>query len=153
VAGNSAILSGYLLEGAMTARAVLFAFASALLVFSMVGCNDGQLTRGYTVSSIGNPRHGKELIEGYGCGGCHLIPGVHAARGMVGPPLLSFSQRTMIAGELPNTPANLARWIENPKAVEPHTAMPDLGLTEDQAYDVAAYLYTLRGTEGYPWNE
>jgi hypothetical protein len=31
--------------------------------------------------------------------------------------------------------------------------MPDLGLTEDQAYDVAAYLYTLRVTEGSPWIE
>jgi cytochrome c1 len=50
----------------------------------------------------------------------------------------------MIAGELPNSPDNLARWIQNPKSVEPGTAMPDLGLTTDQAQDVAAYLYTLR---------
>ena len=137
----------------MTTRTVYFALASALLVVCIAGCNEGRSTRGYTVSSIGNPMHGKELILGYGCGGCHVIPGVHAARGMVGPPLLYFSQRTMIAGELPNTPANLVRWIENPKAVEPHTAMPDLGLTEDQAYDVAAYLYTVRGTEGTSWIE
>jgi cytochrome c len=137
----------------MSLRAVAFALASASILLSTTGCNDGQATTGYTVSSIGNPAHGKQLIEGYGCGGCHVIPGVHAARGMVGPPLLYFSQRTMIAGELPNTPPNLVRWIENPKAVEPHTAMPDLGLTEDQAYDIAAYLYTLRGTEGTPWNE
>jgi cytochrome c1 len=117
------------------------------------GCDAGKTTRAYTVSSIGNPKHGKELITGYGCGGCHLIPGVHAARGMVGPPLIYLSQRTLIAGQLPNTPENLVRWIENPKAVEPHTAMPDLGLTEDQAYDVAAYLYTLRNSEGAPWND
>jgi cytochrome c len=137
----------------MRARTLLFALASASLAVCSLGCNGGRSTRGYTVSSIGNPTRGKELIVGYGCGGCHVIPGVHAARGMVGPPLLYFSQRTMIAGELPNTPANLVRWIENPKAVEPHTAMPDLGLTEDQAYDVAAYLYTLRGTEGTSWIE
>lgn len=137
----------------MTARIVLLVLASAFLVSCILGCDDGKSAHGYTVSSIGNPTRGKELIVGYGCGGCHLIPGVHAARGMVGPPLLHFSQRTMIAGELPNTPANLVRWIENPKAVEPHTAMPDLGLTEDQAYDVAAYLYTLPGTEGTPWIE
>jgi cytochrome c1 len=132
-------------------RTTLLALASALLVFSILGCDAGKTKRAYTTSSIGNPRHGKELIEGYGCGGCHLIPGVHAARGMVGPPLIYLGQRTMIAGELPNTPENLVRWIENPKAVEPHTAMPDLGLSEDQAYDVAAYLYTLRGSEGTPW--
>lgn len=137
----------------MIPRAAFFALASATMVLSAIGCNDGQATTAYSVSSIGNAARGKQLIQGYGCGGCNVIPGVHAARGMVGPPLLYFSQRTMIAGELPNTPPNLVRWIENPKAVEPHTAMPDLGLTEDQAYDVAAYLYTLRGTEGSPWIE
>jgi cytochrome c1 len=129
------------------------ALAGGLLVIAIIGCNAGKATRAYTVSSIGNAQHGKELIEGYGCGGCHLIPGVHAARGMVGPPLIYFSRRTMIAGELPNTPENLVRWIENPKAVEPHTAMPDLGLSEDQAYDVAAFLYTLRETKGSSWME
>lgn len=50
----------------------------------------------------------------------------------------------MIAGELPNSPANLVRWIKDPKSVEPGTDMPDLGLTDQQARDVAAYLYTLR---------
>jgi cytochrome c1 len=63
---------------------------------------------------------------------------------LVGPPLIYFSQRTMIAGELPNTQENLVRWIEHPRQVEPKTAMPDLGLDDDQAYDIAAYLYTLR---------
>jgi cytochrome c1 len=92
----------------------------------------------------GNPQRGKEIIQGYGCGSCHTIPGVHDAKGLVGPPLLYFSRRTMIAGELPNTQENLVSWIEHPRQVEPKTAMPDLGLTEDQAYDVAAYLYTLR---------
>jgi cytochrome c1 len=64
-----------------------------------------------------------------------------------------FSQRTMIAGELPNTPENVERWIENPKAVEPKTAMPDLGLSPEQASDIAAYLYTLRGPEGKQWTD
>jgi cytochrome c len=135
----------------MTLRAALMALASVLFVMALIGCDAGKSTHPYAVSSIGDPQHGKQLIDGYGCGACHIIPGVHAARGMVGPPLIYLSRRTMIAGELPNTPENLVRWIENPKAVESRTAMPDLGLTEDQAYDVAAYLYTLRGTEGTPW--
>ncbi len=50
----------------------------------------------------------------------------------------------MIAGELPNTPDNLIRWIENPPSIEPGTAMPNLGLSDKQARDAAAYLYTLR---------
>ena len=63
---------------------------------------------------------------------------------MVGPPLLYFSQRTMIAGELPNTPANLVRWIENPKAVDEKTAMPYLGVKNSDARDIAGYLYSLK---------
>lgn len=135
----------------MSARTVLLALASALLVIAVIGCNAGRATTEYTVSSIGNPRHGKELIRGYGCGACHMIPGIHDAQGKVGPPLMYLGERTMIAGELPNTPENLVRWLRNPKDVEPKTAMPDLGLSEDQAYDIAAYLYTLRGSEGSPW--
>jgi cytochrome c1 len=57
----------------------------------------------------------------------------------------------MIAGELPNTPANLTHWIQHPREVEPKTAMPELGVTEDEAYDIAAYLYTLRGQKGTSW--
>jgi cytochrome c1 len=63
---------------------------------------------------------------------------------MVGPPLTSWSRRTFIAGEVPNTPDNLVRWLRNPRAIEPGTAMPALGLDDRQARDVAAYLYTLR---------
>jgi cytochrome c1 len=35
-------------------------------------------------------------------------------------------------------------WIESPTSMKPKTAMPDLGLTQTQATDVAAYLQTLR---------
>jgi cytochrome c len=73
-----------------------------------------------------------------------MIPGVAQANGLVGPPLLLFGRRTMIAGQLPNSPDNLARWLKNPRAVEPGTAMPNLGLTDDETHDVSAYLYTLR---------
>jgi cytochrome c2 len=108
------------------------------------GCSGGQDTRSYTVRMDGNPQRGEALIRNYGCGSCHTIPGIYTARGMVGPPLMFFSRRTMIAGELPNSPDNLVRWLRNPKAVEPGTAMPDLGLSNNQAQDIAAYLYTLR---------
>lgn len=92
----------------------------------------------------GNPAHGPAVIEAYGCGSCHTIPGVRNARGLVGPPLLWWSRRTFIAGEVPNTPENLVHWIRSPQAIEAHTAMPTLGLSDQEARDVAAYLYTLR---------
>ena len=83
-------------------------------------------------------------MDEFGCGGCHTVPGVNGASGMVGPPLGSWSRRSYIAGNLANTPENLVRWIMDPHAIEPGTAMPDVGLDEQQARDVAAYLYTLQ---------
>lgn len=119
------------------------ALALAVLLL-LAGCSGGKVTRPYDVALNGNAQRGMQVIQQYGCGGCHTIPGIHAANGVVGPPLMFFSRRTMIAGELPNSPENLVRWIEDPPAVEPKTAMPKLGLTDQQAHDVVAYLYTLR---------
>lgn len=131
-------------------RAIAIA-ASLAFCAAVTACDAGKTTRVVAVGDLGNANHGKQLIQSYGCGACHMIPGVHDARGKVGPPLLYFSERTMIAGELPNTPPNLTRWIQHPKQVEPNTAMPELGVTQDEANDIAAYLYTLKGQEGTSW--
>ncbi len=106
--------------------------------------NNPEYAIAYSPGTGGDPGRGHELIERYGCGSCHTIPGVTGANGLVGPPLLWFSRRTYIAGELPNTPDNLVHWVKAPKSIEPATAMPTLGLDDQQARDVAAYLYTLR---------
>ena len=92
----------------------------------------------------GDAEKGKAAIAAYGCGACHVIPGVRGADGMVGPPLNAFSRRSYIAGEVPNTAAYLIRWIEVPQSIEPGTDMPNLGVTEREARNIAAYLYTLR---------
>jgi cytochrome c1 len=92
----------------------------------------------------GDAGRGATTITQAGCGACHEIPGVAQADGLVGPPLTHFSRRTMIAGLLPNTPANLIRWIRFPQSVVPGNAMPDAILSEAEARDVAAYLYSLR---------
>lgn len=73
-----------------------------------------------------------------------LIPGVIGADALVGPPLNGIASRRYLAGVLPNTPDRMIEWLRNPKAVEPPTAMPDLDVTEQDARDIAAYLYTLR---------
>ncbi|MGA7158752.1 MAG: hypothetical protein WBY53_18040 [Acidobacteriaceae bacterium] len=108
------------------------------------GCTGAQATGGYEPRLNADPAQGKVLLQSYGCGSCHTIPGIATAHGMVGPPLFYFSRRTLIAGELPNTPDNLIRWIQNAPAIEPGTAMPDLGVSQGNAKDMAAYLYTLR---------
>lgn len=128
----------------MRASITLLGVLGMVACCGFASCRDGQQTKDYAVGAGGNAARGKALIQTYGCGSCHTIPGIYTARGMVGPPLMFFSRRTMIAGELPNSPDNLIHWIRNPRAVEPGTAMPNLGLTDYEARDVASYLYTLR---------
>ncbi|MEZ4570014.1 MAG: c-type cytochrome [Thermomicrobiales bacterium] len=82
-------------------------------------------------------------MDQFDCTGCHTIPGIDGADGTIGPPLNFWSKRSFIAGNLPNEPDNLIAWIMNPQAIEPGTAMPNLDVTEAQARDIAAYLYTL----------
>ncbi len=91
-----------------------------------------------------DPTRGRALITTYGCGACHSVPGVPGARGQVGPPLDSFAGRASIAGKLANTPDNLISWIRSPQTLEPGGIMPDMGVTEADARDIAAYLYRLR---------
>jgi cytochrome c1 len=84
------------------------------------------------------------LIAKYGCGACHQIPGVEGADGLVGPPLTNIGSRVYIAGVLPNTPDNLAAWIQNPQSYVPGNAMPDMGVKPDEARTIADYLSRLR---------
>lgn len=119
------------------------AIALAALV-ALVSCRGGKAERPYTPSSGGDANRGAAVIEAKGCGACHTIPGIRGAEGVVAAPLTTFARRTFIAGEIPNTPDNLVRWVRDPRSIEPHTAMPAVGLTDQQARDVAAYLYELR---------
>jgi cytochrome c len=86
---------------------------------------------------------GQALMVQYQCGSCHAIPQVPAARGHAGPSLAGFGRRSYIAGEIPNGPGPLARWIVEPGAVVPGTAMPAMGVSPQDARDMAAYLLTL----------
>lgn len=86
---------------------------------------------------------GADLIDAYGCGACHTIPGVPRAEGRVGPDLTDVASQRYVAGSLINTPDALARWIREPQSIEPGTAMPDLGVTPPESLAIAAYLYSV----------
>ena len=92
----------------------------------------------------GDPERGRQLLRQFGCGACHRISGVADAQGNVGPPLDGVAKRVYLGGVLPNSPASMARWIRAPQAFDPQTAMPNLGVGEEHARDMVAYLYTLR---------
>ena len=92
----------------------------------------------------GNPEHGPALMARYGCSSCHVVAGLRGAVGTAGPPLTGFAGRMYIGGATPNEPESLVRWIRDPQSIQPNTAMPNLGVTELDARNLAAYLYTLR---------
>jgi cytochrome c1 len=83
---------------------------------------------------------GIAAIGHYGCGTCHTIGRVHGARGLVGPPLTGIGSRQYVAGMLYNNVTNLAAWIHDPKAINPKTAMPKLGVSDADAQAIAAFL-------------
>lgn len=89
-------------------------------------------------------RRGRAAMEQFDCGVCHAIPGVRGAVGRVGPALRGYAGRPYVAGKFAGDATHLVRWIQDAPALAPRTAMPALGASEQQARDMAAYLYTLR---------
>ncbi len=130
----------------MTVARVLGAAAAAGLV--TVACQVPPERMPPPPAGVGDPERGRVAISEQGCGSCHVIPGVRGADGRVGPTLEGVGRRAYIAGRLPNSAENLARWIRDPQAIEPGNAMPTVPMTEDEARDIAAYL--LAETWGQP---
>ena len=108
-----------------------------LILCSLVltGCHE-------TATQAANQATAPGLIIQYGCPTCHVIPGVPGAVGKVGPSLQGVSQRSYIAGSLQNTPSNLAAWIQHPQHFQPGTAMPEMGVTQQNADTIVRYLET-----------
>ena len=117
-----------------------------VLLIALTGaCFNQSNTRREAVQLTGgDPDRGVKAIGRYGCASCHTIPGIRGADSLVGPPLTRIAQRTYLAGILQNTPENLVKWIYDPPAIDPQTAMPNVHLSETDAKDIASYLYTIR---------
>ena len=124
-----------------TRVAAAFTLAAACLGFALVSCSGETVAR--VAVSQGSPQLGEKAILHYNCGRCHTIPGVKGADALVGPPLIHFSKRSYVAGVLANTPENLARWVRDPQGVSPGTDMPNLGVSQEEAVNIAAYLLSL----------
>ena len=87
---------------------------------------------------------GRQLMAQYQCTTCHVIPKVPGPNGETGPSLEHVGRLSYIAGGIPNQPDNMVAWLRDPPALKPGTAMPSMGLSEQEARHMAAYLYTLR---------
>jgi putative membrane protein len=130
----------------MRVKSAVFGCVLAVAVFALPSCDRNREVVKQQAATMtgGDPDKGKAAISYYGCGSCHEIIGITNANGLVGPPLAGVARRMYIAGVLENTPDNLVRWIENPKAVDEKTAMPYLGVKNSDARDIAGYLYSLK---------
>jgi cytochrome c2 len=110
------------------------------LLAMLAGCQDPPPPAGLQ----GDPQRGRVALAQHACRACHMIPGLTGPETYVGRPLVDLAERRFIAGKLPNTQANLVRWIRNPKQIDPFTAMPVMGVSEADAIDMSAYLLTRR---------
>jgi cytochrome c2 len=118
----------------------------AALGVASTGCRGSRQIPSFPVATGGDPARGRALIAARHCGVCHEIPSVLGAEGVIGPPLRDVASQSFIGAGLPNTRENLVRWLRDPERLDPNTPMPTLAIDDAQASDMAAYLYTLRGT-------
>jgi cytochrome c len=128
-------------QGFLMSLLVFSALAIAAVGFYFVGTGDPDPAP--FVEVPGDPEAGRVALARMGCAACHAIDGVRAAGGRVGPPLNDLRNQRFIAGRLPNTPQNVARFIVDPQGVSPGSAMPDLRVVDVEARNMVAYLYTL----------
>jgi cytochrome c oxidase subunit 2 len=87
---------------------------------------------------------GYALFQTRQCASCHAVAGTPASAS-VAPDLSHVaSRRTIAAGTLPTTHANLVKWIRDPQKPKPGNNMPRVPLTPAELRAVTAYVETLR---------
>jgi mono/diheme cytochrome c family protein len=74
----------------------------------------------------------------YACQSCHIVD-YKNDKGYIGPPLAAVGNRRPAVW--------LYRWLKNPQALVPGTAMPNPSLSDDEARDLTAFLMTLKAKE------
>lgn len=128
---------------------VRIAFA-AFIPLAAAGCDLAPVPLNTKYVDGGDAERGLTLLATgvHGCAACHAIPGIRFPKGNVGPPLDGMAGRSLIAGHLPNKPGVLVAFLQDPPALAPQTGMPNVGLSTEQARDIAAYLYTLEAADG-----
>ena len=108
------------------------------------------ITRGEITASLpgaDNLARGKRLVVEHGCLGCHKYRG---RGGVLGPDITYVGEKTVhdydfrhVHGE--HTVENwLFTHFKSPAAVVPNTLMPEMGLSDEQARDLAAYMISLK---------
>lgn len=86
---------------------------------------------------------GQRIFMRESCAGCHAIRGTQA-NSRIGPDLSDFGSRRWIGSiTVPNTPENLANWIDDPQSIKPGSLMPPIPLSPADREAIVAYLESL----------
>ena len=89
-------------------------------------------------------RAGRRLFLDGACQSCHTLRGTPAS-GKVGPDLTHVGGRSTLAAlTIPNTPAQLSRWIDGSQSIKPGNQMPDFDYSPAQLRALVAYLESLK---------
>jgi cytochrome c2 len=86
----------------------------------------------------------KRLMIESGCHGCHEIKG-YTELPKIGPELNRIGFKTNVNW--------IFRWVKNPKEYNPHTRMPNNGLSDEQAEAVTAYLLSISGKNPFEYSK
>ena len=106
------------------------------------------LTRGAPApetTTVGNPARGRQLMEDKGCAGCHAFSGVASFATALPEPNTEQWSAAALAPDLRFTRERfradrIVAWLRDPARIKPDTRMPNFGLAEDEARNIAAYV-------------
>lgn len=84
------------------------------------------------------------MFEADTCASCHTVRGTDAD-GDLGPDLTHLAdRRTLAALTVPNDPAHLREWVDDPGIAKPGSLMPPSSLEPEELDAIVAYLGSLR---------
>ncbi|MCA1652877.1 MAG: cytochrome c oxidase subunit II [Sphingomicrobium sp.] len=94
--------------------------------------------------SVAEAAAGAQIVTSGPCAMCHAIAGTNASAS-VAPDLTHLaSRRSIAAGTLPMSRANLESWVADPQGHKPGSKMPKIPLDAAQLHAVSAYLASLQ---------
>ncbi len=96
-----------------------------------------------TPGAAGDAEAGRSLFEKRGCLGCHGVESEGWTESDHGPDLSAIGAKV--------NDDWLYNWLLDPKAYWPETAMPDLRLSEQEAWDITSWLMTLQAPTEADW--
>lgn len=102
-----------------------------------------------TMPAWADAAKGKEVFESVGCIACHNLGAWDKASHLAGSADRDLAPNLTAIGDKIIEPGWFFAWVKDPKAYWHETRMPQLRLSDDEAWNVAAYLSGLKSGTDY----